>query len=345
MTAGARQPVQKPLLIQAILGETKVCSRVRISEPHAFCQTIPGVRTIEQPLTADLNVGLPGEDKVFIWQRTWPQNMEQQQMLIKRNYLTVAEIDDDPLRWREYHEGNDFFAFRACHAVQTSTEPLAEYLRQFNPHVAVFPNQIAYLPPPRRYDAGKPITLFFGALNREQDWQDIIPVLNGILAQWRSKVVVQVIHDRLFFDALQTPYKEFIPFCQYEEYQQMLHAADIALLPLSPTRFNSMKSDLKFLECAAHGVVALASPTVYEATIVDGITGLIYHTPEEFAQYLQSLLEGGQWRHRLAGKAYEWVKTHRLLGAHYHLRIEWYNNLLNNYGVLTEEIYRRLRRN
>jgi len=334
--------VQKPLLIQAMLGETKVCSRVRISEPHAFCQTIPGVRTIEQPLTADLNVGLPGEDKVFIWQRTWPQNMKQQQMLIKRNYLTVAEIDDDPLRWREYHEKNDFFAFRACHAVQTSTEPLAHYLRQFNPHVAVFPNQLAYLPPPRHYDDRRPITIFFGALNREQDWQVIMPVLNGILAKWGSKVVVGVIHDRQFFDALQTPHKKFIPFCQYGAYQQMLHSADIALLPLEPTRFNSMKSDLKFLECAAHGVVALASPTVYDATIVDGVTGLIYQSKEDFGQYLQHLLADSQWRHSLAGTAYDWVRIHRLLGDHYRSRIEWYNSLLAQYEVLTQEIYGRV---
>lgn len=327
-----------------MLGETKVCSRVRISDPHAFCRTIPGVRTIEQPLTANLNAARPDEDKVFIWQRTWPQSVEQQQMLIKRNYLTVAEIDDDPLHWRKYHEGNDFFAFRACHAVQTSTEPLAAYLRQFNPHVAVFPNQLACLPPPRRYNDAKPITIFFGALNREQDWQDIMPAFNNILSKWGAKVAVSVIHDRRFFDALQTQYKEFTPFCQYSEYQQALHTADIALLPLRPTRFNSMKSDLKFLECAAYGTVALASPTVYDTTIIDGVTGLIYRNSEEFSQHLRSLLVDQEWRRRLASSAYDWVKKHRLLSQHYHRRVEWYNSLLENYGGLTEEIYSRLGR-
>ncbi len=55
-----------------------------------------------------------------------------------------------------------------------------------------------------------------------------------------------------------------------------MRECDIALLPLNFNRFNSMKSDLKFIECAGHGVTVLASPTVYENSIIEGRTGLIY---------------------------------------------------------------------
>ena len=34
--------------------------------------------------------------------------------------------------------------------MQTTTEVMAETIRVFNPHVAVFPNQIAKLPRPRK---------------------------------------------------------------------------------------------------------------------------------------------------------------------------------------------------
>ncbi len=70
-----------------------------------------------------------------------------------------------------------------------------------------------------------------------------------------------------FFDALETPHKVFEPLASYGRYHELLHEADLALLPLEPTRFNEHKSDLKFLECGAHGVAALASVTVYGRTI------------------------------------------------------------------------------
>jgi len=338
----AKQPVEKRILIQAMLGETKVCSRVRISEPHDFLRTVPGVRTVEQARRADLNLARPGEGKVFIWQRTWPEDFKQQEELIKRGYLVIAEIDDDPLRWQEYHEKNNFLAFRSCHGIQTSTEPLAEYLRQFNPHVAVFPNQMAYLPPLRQYDGANPITLFFGALNREEDWQPLIQSLNNILEQFANKVQVKVIHDKLFFDALSTPYKQFIPFCPYGRYQEILHASDIAILPLLPTRFNCMKSDLKFLECAAHGVVALASPTVYDQTIQEDVTGMLYRNTEEFTSKLRQLMGDDTLRHSLASNARQWVASKRMLGQHYQQRLTWYNQLLDRYAVVNRGVYKRM---
>lgn len=91
----------------------------------------------------------------------------------------------------------------------------------------------------------------------------------------RHRAPVQVIYDRALFDGLDTPHKSFEPICSYDRYKSLLHAADIALLPLEPTRFNRHKSDLKFIECASQGAVALASPTVYERTIRHGETGII----------------------------------------------------------------------
>ena len=200
------------LIVHSMLGETKVCARTRIIEPHPFMATIPGVQIQSEVNTAHLRGRFPAEDKVFIWQRVFVGDVAKQQELLRRGYLVLAEIDDDPLRW-PYHQQSDFFTFRSCHGVQVSTEPLAQYLRQFNPNVAVFPNQLAYLPRPRVYTEEGPLTLFFGALNREADWSPVMPELNRILSGYRGRVKVVVIHDRSFFDALETPNKEFIPLC------------------------------------------------------------------------------------------------------------------------------------
>lgn len=337
-----KAPIQKRLFIQGMLGETKVCSRVRVEEPTQFCKTIPGVRADFRGNKADLSLGRPEERKVFIWQRTWPESMQQQQQLLRRGYLTIAEIDDDPQRWKEYHESNDYFAFRSCHAVQVSTEPLAEYIRQFNPNVAVFPNQIAYLPPLKAFLPQEQVTLFFGALNREEDWQSILPPLNRLLQQYKGKLTVQVIHDRKFFDSLHTEEKTFIPFCPYSEYIQRLQGADIALLPLLDNRFNRMKSDLKFLECAAHGVAALASPTVYEKVVEEGRTGLIYRSEQEFENKLAWYIEETEGREQMIRQAYQWVRDHRLLSAHYRKRYQWYMTLLDAWPELTRQLEERV---
>ncbi|GAB4282514.1 MAG: hypothetical protein Fur0025_11770 [Oscillatoriaceae cyanobacterium] len=351
------------LFIQTIMMAPTGCDRVRVIEPDSFSNTIPGVRTFSQVKTADLKAGLPNEEKVFIWQRTilsYPDSIPQLKQLLQRDYLIVAEIDDDPLRRPEY-EQNQFLSYRGCHCVQTSTEPLAAYLRQHNPNVAVFPNQLAYLPrfvganghsplqPSSRFVVGlqpkkddEVITIFFGALNRENDWQPIMASLNNILSQHQGRVRCQVIHDKRFFDALEIPEKEFTAFCPYERYLEILAGCDIALLPLGENRVNSMKSDLKFLECAGHGAAVLASPTVYEESIIAGETGLIYHNSTEFETLLNQLITDGEMRQRLATNAYKWVAQNRLLCQHYRQRRDWYVQMRDQLPRLNQELRDRV---
>lgn len=334
----------KPLLIQTILMAPLACDRVRILEPDQLSATIPGVRTLATVKTANLSIGTPEEKKVFIWQRAFlrkPNEIPQLQELLRRGYLIVAEIDDDPLRWPA-HEQNQFFSYSACHCVQTSTEPLAEFLRGINPNVGVFQNQLAYLPPARNYESEAPVTLFFGALNREEDWAEIMPVINGVLGEFGDRIRVQVIYDQKFFNALETPYKQFESFCPYERYKEILHTCDIGILPLNPTRFNSMKSDLKFIECAGHGVAVLASPTVYEGSIIEGKTGLIYRSVAEFEEKLRKLISETEWRQKIARNAYEWVKNNRLLSQHYRQRREWYLKMWEELPRLNAELKSRV---
>jgi 2-polyprenyl-3-methyl-5-hydroxy-6-metoxy-1,4-benzoquinol methylase len=332
------------LLIQTMMMAPLACDRVRVLEPDRLSSTIPGVRTVATVKTADLNYAQPGEEKVFIWQRGYlqtPDDIPKIRELLRREYLIIAEIDDDPMRWPAHAE-NQFFSYSACHCVQTSTEPLAEFLRQINPNVKVFQNQLAYLPEKRQYAGDGEVKIFFGALNREEDWALIMPALNRVLADYGEKVRVRVIYDQQFFEALETPKKELEPFCNYDRYQEILHGCDIGLLPLNPTRFNSMKSDLKFIECAGHGVTVLSSPTVYEESILAGETGLIYRSVDEFEAKLRQLIEDTQWRHQLGANAYEWVKENRLLSQHYQERRDWYLQMRDELPRLNEELRNRL---
>jgi SAM-dependent methyltransferase/glycosyltransferase involved in cell wall biosynthesis len=339
----AAEPPPRSLVLHTVIWENVACARVRVRDPERFLNTIPGVRATCSVREINLPPPAPGEDPVLVYQRVvlrYPQDLPAQRELVRRGYLVVAEMDDDPLRFPAVAEYGHY-SYRSCHCLQTTTEPLAECLRQYNPHVAVFPNQLAQLPPPRTYREDDRVRLFFGALNREEDWQPIMPALNRVLAAYPNRVQVQVVHDHRFFDALQTAAKTFEPLCPYERYEQVLRDCDMALLPLAPTRFNRMKSDLKFLECAGHGVVALASPTVYAETIRDGELGLLYRSAEEFEDRLRLLIDERELRRRVAGNAYRWVGANRLLSQHYRTRYAWYLQMRDQLAELNQELRQR----
>jgi glycosyltransferase involved in cell wall biosynthesis len=334
----------RPLSVHTMICEEIVTARPRVLEPNRFLNTIPGVQAASSVRSAELKPTAPEDEKVFVFHRAMlrpDKDLPVLRELLRRRYVIVAETDDGPRRWPE-HEASEYFTFRAVHAVQTSTEPLAEFLRRYNPNVAVFPNQLAALPLPRTYAPAGPVALFFGAVNREDDWQPILPALNRILADSGERLVVHVIHDRQFFDALGTAAKTFESYCPFERYEEILHGCDVALLPLEPTSFNSMKSDLKFLECAAHGVAVLASPTVYTGTIVEGETGLFYRNAEEFEARLRRLIKDAALRQRLAGNAYRWVRAHRLQSQHYRRRHDWYRQLWDSRERLDAQLRQRV---
>ncbi len=339
------EPVPK-LHIHAV-GDGTICERPRLHEPLAMLATIPGVRcsthsafrvSAPHPFPAD-------EDAVLILQRERAsKGIEHYLSGVRRlladypRCLLIAEIDDDPESLEGIPE-SDYLPLRAVHAVQVTTDVLAETCRKFNPNVAVFPNQIAELPPLKPPpDADAQIRIFFGALNREADWAPIMPALNRVLASFHeSKVNIHVVHDVAFYKALKTDNKNFISFCDYITYRRILRGCDIALLPLEPNRFNRHKSDIKFLECAAEGVASLHGETVYgsERTVT-------YRDPGGFEDKLRWLIEDAEERQIIVANAYAYVRDRRLLGQHFRKRYEWYQDLLSRKLRLTHDLLERV---
>ena len=294
----------QPLFVHTVLGEGLVTARVRCAEPDKFLETIPGVRTMREKGRFSLQVSENYPRKICIRQRLMTENQKTVQdgidLLRRKGFLVLYEIDDNPERWNDTYSAKDYFDFWYCHAMLVSTPALAEKMRKYQPEVYVLENQLEALPEPRVYDDAAPVTIFFGALNRQEDWRDIMPVLNKAAKKYGDRLRFRVIADEEFYQALETEHKEYIhdpalkngnQYVPYEQYIATLHTADIALLPLHDTPFNRMKSDLKFIESAGNGAVVLASPTVYERTVVDGVTGCIYHNVHEFRAKLTRLIE------------------------------------------------------
>ena len=263
--------------------------------------------------------------------------------------IVLQEMDDHP-HVNEAAARDHYFLFRAVSAVQTSTKYLADYLREFNPHVYLFENQLAELPPTRSYDENAPqVTIFFGALNRRADWKPLMPSINAAIQEHGDRLYFRVVSDYAFYQQLRTERKSYVGGTQdgsvvapYERYVEELHSSDIALLPLNDTEFNRAKSDLKFIEAAGNGAAVLAAPTVYAATVRDGETGLIYHSPKEFAQKLDLLIRRADLRRSLAENAYRYVAEQRLLAGHLDAYILAYRELFDRREELERERLRRV---
>ncbi|MBQ9536790.1 MAG: glycosyltransferase [Desulfovibrionaceae bacterium] len=343
------QPPQR-FILRTIIGEM-ITSRVRLTEPNTFIQSSLGVVYKELFRNDKIVLETVAQPKAVIFQRLLFRDSPWAEPFLKSirdaGYLLVYEMDDNPHIWDTAFALSRGIEFLASHAVQVSTEPLADFVRNFNPHVLLFKNHLRTLPKEKDYTSTYPVTLFFGALNRQADWQSIIDPLNVVLRRYGNKVRVKVIWDLDFFKALDTEAKEFVGrsdnyIIPYEEYTKILHSSDIALLPLGDTPINRMKSDLKFIEAAGHGCVAIASPTVYAQSIRDGRTGFIYNSPLEFMKVLSFLIENPERRHETAAQAYDYVRRHRLLASHYTERLDAYLNLYKELPKLEEEVKARV---
>ncbi len=344
------------LHIHAITAEA-CCARPRILEPFAMLGTIPGIKcTTSYP--GDVSA-FPRADVVI--QQRWRQfGLKQQQRILNASRfdkefpdkLIIAEVDDLPEAI-----GMDPMALKAVHAIQCSTEPLAKVCRVYNPNVMVFENQIAELPPfGELHDEGV-ITIFCGWQNRTEDWKPILPAINRITAETSRPIIhFVVIHDREFFDALETDNKQFFPFAEYHHYRELLSMCDIALLPLEDTPFNQCKSDIKFLECAAEGVAVIAGPLEHERLCnIDQVTCAPkddrlknsiyvfgYNNAASFNRVLRGAIDDAAYRHEVAENSYYYVKTYRLLSQHFRKRCRWYQSLLSSKPALDAQLLERV---
>ena len=252
-------------------------------------------------------------------------------------------MDDDPHHWRQFVE-TDFLAYRGVHAVTASTEPLAAMIREWNPHVQVFPNAIAAMPEISPVSPKEPdkVRIFFGAINRKKDW---LPVIEGIIAAARELeggVTFEVVHDREFFEALPVADKTFHTTLAPSDYMALLAKCDINLLPLADTAFNRLKSDLKFIESCAAGAVPVCSSVVYAADTRHRAIGCFAESAEQWRQAITTLCKNPGLLEERRDLGLEYVKESRLHSHQVPSRKAFYQSLLANRDKLEVERQERL---
>jgi hypothetical protein len=272
------------------------------TDASIIAHVVPHAQTVDLP---------PNVPKIFILHRpalVGDAALPLLRHMLDAGYLVVCEFDDHP-GYIPVLQQPDVLNFRAVHAIQTSTEPLAEV---------------------------------FGALNRQDDWRPFVPALNRVAAMAGARLQFKVVADREFFDALETPNKSFAPLCDYQTYNDILSRCDVSFMPLTDNAFNRCKSDLKYLEAAACRVTPLASAVVYGDTIEDGRTGLLFADADGLQRQLLRLLSDTGLGRSLGDSARSYVMRHRMLAYQVARRADWYKSLWNRRETLHRELLARM---
>jgi glycosyltransferase involved in cell wall biosynthesis len=209
---------------------------------------------------------------------------------------------------------------KRCDGVTVTCKNLADYLKDTHqyPNVHVYPNSIIpedYRQPKLAPHEGVRI-LWQGGGSHMIDWFPLKDAIASVAKKYPyAKFVIWGTSFKWVMDAIPPEQYEFIDWVPYEAYRstRVQVDCDINLCPLTDDIFNKSKSAIKWYEgCmpAAPEATLAANIAPYDE-IDDGETGLLYNSPEEFAEKLGILIEQADLRKRLGANARKWVLDNR----------------------------------
>jgi glycosyltransferase involved in cell wall biosynthesis len=285
------------------------------------------------------------EADLVIIQRDFPRYAEAYDEVIAQarlhNRPVVYELDDLLVDLPETHpdyghytgvRGPILEAAASAQAVVCTTESLGEYLRQFNPHVHVWPNylndslwSLRSIAPIDEVERSTRVIGYLGSHSHRPDLEEIVPVLERLLERYRDRVLLRLwgmqVPERLAeltnVESVSVGLVDYGAFARYFIQQE----CDVFIAPLLDNRFNRSKSSLKFLEYGALGVPGVYSRvTPYENIVDPGKTGFLASSSEEWEEYLVELLESPALRVEIGSAAQDFIRQNWLLSDHAH---EW----------------------
>ena len=181
----------------------------------------------------------------------------------------------------------------------------------------MFPSQLWDAPPPtpvRRPD--RVVIGWGGSRAHREDLRAVIPALAGVLER-HPEVELAVMTDaelRPAFDGLPAERVSFTPWGALASYYRFLEGIDIGIAPLAPTAFNRCLGDTRFMEYAAHGVLAVcADLEPYRDVVRPGETGYLFADAAELETVLERALSRGRGARRDPGarRALRRERAHR----------------------------------
>jgi len=343
-----QKPTSEPLRIFAIGIGTKVDALTKIRVRQPLQPMLSAGRATVALSTGSYAAIPPGRPGVFLTYRLHPENKERRAEIdqkCKDGWLFVHDVDDHPA-YLKGQKQNNFWSIKAAHAVTVSTPALAEVCRKWNPNVFVVENQISETSTTDMLNPqGDKPRLFFGALNRADDWQSQCKSMVDYLIENKDRIACDVVHEPSLTDSLAGKADAtFHPTQTLENFTALLARSDFALLPLSDTEFNQCKSDLKVIECLAHGVIPICSPFTAAQTTVPNEFLCIAKKPSDWPRLLDDLLDDPDDLKRRKAAGLKYIQNNRMWSIHAPKLAGLYESLMADHANLETQRQTRLPR-
>jgi glycosyltransferase involved in cell wall biosynthesis len=252
----------------------------------------------------------------------------------------IVDMDDNYLTIREDNPAYQFYSvtqkeryilsafLNLATGLTVSTQPLKEAYQSINKNIDVLPNcndikDWNYLP--KKHFDGHIRIGYAGSVTHNSDFQLIVPAIKTVLKKYPH--VEMEILGAMHKDVLRGFQKQMRSVRgkltmhygspAWDGYGTRLAEMgwDIGIAPLIDDEFNRGKSHIKWFEYSMFKLPTIASkvypyfqPVQDTNTIVDGQTGFLCSTTDEWVQRLSQLIENEQLRHQLADNAYQYIK-------------------------------------
>jgi tetratricopeptide (TPR) repeat protein len=225
---------------------------------------------------------------------------------------------------------------RQADCLQVSSVALDAHCAALNPRRAVFPNQLWDTPPPtpaRRPD--RVVIGWGGSRAHRDDLRAVIPAVAGVMER-HPEVELAVMSDaavRPLLDLLPAGRTSYTPWGSLAAYYRFLEGIDIGLAPLAPTAYNRCLGDTRFVEYAAHGVLAVcADLEPYRDVVRPGETGYLFADAAELETVLERALAEGEVRAAIPARAARYAAAERSERRHAKDRLGFYLSVAAQMG-------------
>ncbi|HVU52744.1 MAG TPA: glycosyltransferase [Polyangia bacterium] len=267
--------------------------------------------------------------------------------------LTIYEIGTHlfapPARGRTAPRARDLLlrampAHLARHAdgLQLATPALEARFGALNPRRAVFASQLWTAPVvrPRARPPGRVVVGWGGGLAHADDLAAVAPALRAVLER-HAEVDLALMGDAALADpsvehfaGLPTGRVTLSPLGSPDDYGRFLDGLDVGLAPLAPTEFNRCRDDARYLEYAAHGVLAVcADLEPYRASVRPGHTGFLFRDAAELEAVLERALAEPELRATITATAAREVGEERLERRRVGERLAFYVETATRLGL------------
>jgi hypothetical protein len=221
---------------------------------------------------------------------------------------------------------------RRADGVIVSTENLKQRMARFNASIAVVATAIderlfvseTVAPPPSGDNRGGKTIGYMGTFTHEADIMMVAQALRGVLRSHAGDVALEFVGGFVdpsildFFQGLPVRVLDAGPHSEYPAFVRWMVDNikwDIAIAPLTQTRFTRCKSDIKLLDYGALGISGIYSKVEpYEGVVEHLGTGyLATNSVEAWSEAFELLIRDDQLRGQIANKARDYVLSRRCL--------------------------------